>query len=157
MTLAPAAGWAFTCPAVAVPAGAQQIADPSATEVAATAATGQRAAENAVRQANDAFGTSIGRETIGLYNSSSVRGFSPTAAGNVRIDSLYFDKVWGLNSRLRRTTDIRVGLSALGIPFLAPTGIVDYGFRKPGDEAALSLLVSGNQWSNASLAWLSVS
>ena len=91
MTLAPAAGWALACLAAAAPAGAQQIADPDGTDAAVTAATGQRAVENAIRQANDAFGTSIGRETIGLYNSSSVRGFSPTAAGNVRIDSLYFD------------------------------------------------------------------
>jgi len=58
-----------------------------------TAATGARAAENAVRSAGDAFGTSIGRETIGLYNAGNVRGFSPTAAGNVRIDGLYFDQV----------------------------------------------------------------
>jgi iron complex outermembrane recepter protein len=96
MMLAPAAGWAIVCLAVAAPAGAQQIADPGETDVAATAATGQRAAENAVRQANDAFGTSIGREAIGLYDSDSVRGFSPTAAGNVRIDGLYFDQVWRL-------------------------------------------------------------
>jgi iron complex outermembrane receptor protein len=133
---------------MALPAEAQ--APPPAQSSDATAATGQRAAENAVRSAADAFGTSIGRETIGLYNSGNVRGFSPTAAGNVRIDSLYFDQVWGLNSRVRRTTNIRVGLSALGIPFPAPTGIVDYGFRTPGDEAALSVLVSANQWGNAS-------
>lgn len=71
-----------------------QASDPGETASAATAATGQRAAENAVRQASDAFGTSIGREDIGLYDSESVRGFSPTAAGNVRIDGLYFDQVW---------------------------------------------------------------
>ena len=124
---------------------------PPAPPADTTAATGQRAAENAVRSADDAFGTSIGRETIGLYNSGNVRGFSPTAAGNIRIDSLYFDQVWGLNSRLRRTTNIRVGLSALGIPFPAPTGIVDYGVRKPGDKAALSVLVSANQWGSAAL------
>lgn len=116
-----------------------------------TAATGQRAAENAVRSAADAFGTSIGRETIGLYNSENVRGFSPTAAGNIRIDGLYFDQVWGLNTRLRRTTDIRVGLSALGSPFPAPTGIVDYAFRTPGDKTAFSVLAAANQWGNKSL------
>jgi iron complex outermembrane receptor protein len=88
-----------------------------------TAATGARAAENAVRSAGDAFGTSIGRETIGLYNADNVRGFSPTQAGNVRIDGLYFDQVWGLNPRLRRATTIRVGLLALGSPFPAPTGM----------------------------------
>jgi iron complex outermembrane recepter protein len=116
-----------------------------------TAATGARAAENAVRSAGDAFGTSIGRETIGLYNADNVRGFSPTVAGNVRVDGLYFDQVWGLNPRLRRATTIRVGLSALGSPFPAPTGIVDYAFRKPGDDAALSVLGALNQWGNAAL------
>jgi iron complex outermembrane receptor protein len=130
------------------PAPAPGTAPDTASEAAAT---GNRAAENAVRNAGDAFGTSIGRETIGLYNSGNVRGFSPTAAGNIRIDGLYFDQVWGLNPRLRQTTTIRVGLSALGIPFPAPTGIVDYGFRSPGDEAALSVLASLNQWGAAAL------
>ena len=60
--------------AIAVPAPAQEAVAPAVGSTAAdatgdtTAATGQRAAENAVRSAGDAFGTSIGRETIGLYN-----------------------------------------------------------------------------------------
>ncbi len=124
---------------------------PPAIDAETTAATGARAAENAVRSAADAFGTTIGRETIGLYNEENVRGFSPTAAGNVRIDGLYFDQVWELNGRLQRTTQIRVGLSALGSPFPAPTGIVDYAFRTPGDETALSLLGAINHWGNTSL------
>lgn len=120
-------------------------------EAKGTAATGARTAENAVRSAADAFGTIVGRETIGLYSPESVRGFSPTAAGNVRIDGLYFDQVWELGARLQRTTQIRVGLSALGSPFPAPTGIVDYAFRTPSDERALSLLGEINQWGNNSL------
>lgn len=91
-----------------------------------------RSDENAVRQAQDAFRTSVGRETIGLYSASSVRGFSPVAAGNARIEGLYFDQVWTLTPRIRRAASIRVGLSAQGYPFPAPTGIVDYSFRKPG-------------------------
>ncbi len=142
--VSPAAGALLLAGLVAGPALAQAVD-------AATAATGARAAENAVRSAGDAFGTSIGRETIGLYNAGNVRGFSPTQAGNVRIDGLYFDQVWGLNPRLRRATSIRVGLSALGSPFPAPTGIVDYAFRKPGDDAALSVLGALNQWGNAAL------
>jgi hypothetical protein len=102
MTRAAAAGLALACLVLGGRAQAQLPAssDSGETATAATAATGQRAAENALRQANDAFGTSIGREAIGLYDSDSVRGFSSTAAGNVRIDGLYFDQVWGLNSRL---------------------------------------------------------
>lgn len=110
------------------------------------AATGSRSEENAVRQAGDAFGTSIGRETIGLYNQGSVRGFSPVAAGNVRIDGLYFDPVIVPSNRISRATTVRVGLSALGNPFPAPTGLVDFGFRRPGDAAAASLLFGVDGW-----------
>ncbi|MBX9729087.1 MAG: hypothetical protein K2X31_09280 [Sphingopyxis sp.] len=98
-----------------------------------------RSDENAIRAAEDAFGTSIGRETIGLYSSQNIRGFSPISAGNARIEGLYFDQVWGMTSRIRRSTTVRVGISALGFPFPAPTGIVDYSFRTPGREASLGL------------------
>ncbi len=118
--------------------------------LAQTAAQG-RADENAVRQAEDAFGTSVGRESIGLYNASSVRGFSPIAAGNARIDGLYFDQAWGLSPRIRRSTAIRVGISAQGYPFPAPTGIVDYSLRKPGEEAKLALLAGGDSYGAAYL------
>lgn len=106
----------------------------------------QRTNDNALTEAEDAFGTSIGRETIGLYTTTNVRGFSPVAAGNVRIDGLYFDQVWGPSARLRRTASIRVGLSAQSYPFPAPTGIVDYALRIPGDDPGLTLLVSADGW-----------
>jgi iron complex outermembrane receptor protein len=127
---------------LAGPAAAQTAA-PAAADVAAT---GARAAENAVRQAGDAFGSTIGREVIGIYNQMNVRGFSPIAAGNVRIDGLYFDPVVPPSTRISRTTTIRVGLSALGSPFPAPTGLVDFGFRRPGDKAAGSLLLLADSW-----------
>jgi len=47
--------------------------------------------DNAITQAEDAFGFSVGRETLGIYSAGNARGFSPTAAGNVRINGLYFD------------------------------------------------------------------
>ena len=128
--------------AAATPVAAQTAPLPAV----ATAATGSRAEENAVRQAGDAFGTSIGRETIGLYNTGNVRGFSPVAAGNVRIDGLYFDPVITPDGRISRTTTVRVGLSALGNPFPAPTGLVDFGFRRPGHTAATSVQVAANAW-----------
>jgi len=117
--------------------------DPAAPIVAAT---GSRSDENAVRQAGDAFGTSIGREVSGLYSRERVRGFSPVVAGNVRIDGLYFDPIVTPSSRLVRATTIRVGPSALGSPFPAPTGIVDLGLRRPGQEAAASVLIGYNSW-----------
>lgn len=116
--------------------------------LAASPASAQRAAENAVLEAEDAFGTSIGRETIGLYSSSSERGFLPTRAGNVRIDGLVFDQVWGLSNRIRVSTAIRVGISAIGTPFPAPTGIVDYMLRRPADRAQLSVLAGADSYEN---------
>ena len=72
-------GWLLlaqaTAPQVSAPQPPAQVI-PSAPTVPQG-----RADENAVRQAQDAFGTTIGRETIGIYNSGSVRGFSPIAAG----------------------------------------------------------------------------
>jgi iron complex outermembrane receptor protein len=44
----------------------------------------QRAAENAVAQADDAFGTSVGNEQVGLYSPRNVRGFSPTDSISIR-------------------------------------------------------------------------
>src|SRR6185437_8508589 len=55
-------------------------------------ARAQHAADNPVASADDAFGLTLGLESVGMYNPSGVRGFSPQAAGNVRIDGLYFDE-----------------------------------------------------------------
>lgn len=112
--------------------------------IVGSSAGAQRTRENAVTAAEDAFGISVGAETVGLYDASQVRGFSPLAAGNVRIDGLYFDQVWSLSSRLRRSTTIRVGLAAVNSPFPSPTGVVDYSFRRPGATATASAAVSVN-------------
>ena len=60
----------------------------------------QRTDDNAVSSAEDAFGKSVGDEQIGLYNPGLVRGFSPEAAGNLRIEGLYFDQRGSLTDRL---------------------------------------------------------
>lgn len=104
----------------------------------------QRAGENAVTQADDAFGTSVGNEQVGLYSSFDVRGFSPTAAGNVRIDGLYFDQVSELDSRVTDSSRIRVGIAAQGYAFPAPTGVVDYSLRLPAGDPHLSALTETN-------------
>ena len=57
----------------------------------AAPAYAQRADENAVKAADDAFGVSVGNEEIGLYGDSDARGFSPVAAGNIRMEGLYVD------------------------------------------------------------------
>ncbi|MGI8706193.1 MAG: TonB-dependent siderophore receptor [Sphingomicrobium sp.] len=104
----------------------------------------QRTDENALRSAEDAFGSSIGNESIGLYHSGDVRGFSPFTAGNIRLEGLYYDAVRGFVSRLVRGSTIQVGISAQGYPFPAPTGIADYRLRLPGDEPSLSTVAIAN-------------
>lgn len=108
--------------------------------VVATPAEAQRTEDNAVTAAEDAFGTSIGNETIGLYSSSQVRGFSPVTAGNVRIEGVYLDRQGYVATRLVEGSTIRVGLSAQGYPFPAPTGIVDYRLRKVGERPLVSVV-----------------
>jgi iron complex outermembrane receptor protein len=104
-----------------------------ATILHVTAARAQHAADNPVASANDAFGLTLGLESIGLYSSGQVRGFSPQTAGNVRIDGLYFDQQGSLSNRVIEGSAIRVGVSEIGYAFPAPTGIVDYELRRPGD------------------------
>ncbi len=130
------------CPAAVL---AQTAPEPSAPPPSG------RADENAVRQAEDAFGTTIGRETIGIYSSSSVRGFSPIDAGNARIDGLYYDQVTPPNDRIRRSSSIKIGLSAQGYLFPAPTGVVDYALRRPGSDPLLSATLSVNTFGAESL------
>ena len=98
----------------------------------------QRAAENAVNSAEDAFGVSVGNESIGLYTQSSARGFNPQQAGNIRVDGLYFDLQGTAEGRTYADTTMRVGLSAQSYPFPAPTGIVDIRLRQPLDHVASS-------------------
>jgi iron complex outermembrane recepter protein len=99
----------------------------------------QRADDNAVTAAEDAFGATLGDESIGLYSSSRVRGFSPVAAGNVRLEGLYFDRQAWLPARLVEGSTIHVGIAAQGYPFPAPTGIVDYRLHKVDDTNVVSI------------------
>src|SRR6478672_10349681 len=102
------------------------------------AAQGQRADENAVTSAEDAFGTSVGDYNLGLYNPNDVRGFSADAAGNIRIDGLYIDRQADFTSHLIAGSTIRVGPSAQGYQFPAPTGIADFRPRRAGDKPLIS-------------------
>ncbi|MFZ4690566.1 MAG: TonB-dependent receptor domain-containing protein [Polymorphobacter sp.] len=132
----------------AAPTYAQSVPPPQpaadSLPAAVLTSAGGRAAENAVRQAGDAFGTTVGQEEIGLYSSSDVRGFSPKAAGNVRIAGLYFDPVFFPSDRISGSSVIRVGPTVFGSPFPSPTGIVDLGLRVPGDEFGASVLVGAD-------------
>lgn len=99
----------------------------------------QRAAENAVATADDAFGSSVGLEQTGIYSESDTRGFSPVKAGNARIDGVYYDPVGSLSSRLRAGNTVRVGFAAESYPFQAPTGIIEYRFRPFPQDIGTSL------------------
>jgi iron complex outermembrane receptor protein len=107
----------------------------------AAPALAQRANENAVASAQDAFGTSVGSERVGLYFPQSARGFSPVQAGNVRINGMYFDYQTDLNQRLISGSNVRVGLTAQGYPFPAPTGVADFSLRLPESETVASTVV----------------
>jgi len=121
--------------------------------IAASAAQAQSAKDNALEQSKDAFGTQLGLESTGTYTEFDARGFSPLDAGNSRIDGVYFDQVWSLPSRLRRSTAIRVGFSAVDTPFVAPTGVVDLQLHprpaKPGNSLIYNRYWYGgyfNEW-----------
>ena len=92
----------------------------------------QRTGENPVASAEDAFGTSVGNERVGLYSPFNARGFSPVQAGNVRINGMYIDYQADLSERLMSGSNVRVGLTAQGYPFPAPTGVADFSLRLPG-------------------------
>ena len=107
-----------------------------------TPAAAQRASENVVTSATDAFGSSIGNERIGIYSPGNARGFSPVQAGNVRLEGLYFDLQTGPSNRLISGASMRVGISAQNYPFVAPTGIADFSVRRAGNEAVLSTVLT---------------
>ena len=111
---------------------------------AGTAIAQDRTSDNAVTQAEDAFGFSIGRESVGIYSSGNARGFSPTAAGNVRIDGLYFDPQASLTNALTHSVSIKVGLTAQGYPFTAPSGVVDYALTRP--TRGLSVIANADSY-----------
>jgi iron complex outermembrane recepter protein len=107
-----------------------------------TAVHAQHAADDPLATANDAFGLTLGLESIGLYGPGGVRGFNPQTAGNVRIDGLYFDQQGALSNRVVEGSTIRIGVSEIGYAFPAPTGIVDYDLRHPGNGTPSATVVA---------------
>jgi len=117
---------------------------------AAGTAFAQRADENAVTAAQDAFGTSIGFQNVGLYSPNDARGFSPQQAGNLRIEGLYFDQqTWVTGDCMVRETTMRVGIAAQSYSFPAPTGIADLSLRTPGDKALSSAVLTRGPFNSA--------
>ncbi|HKX89533.1 MAG TPA: TonB-dependent receptor [Sphingopyxis sp.] len=109
-------------------------------------ALAQRVDENPALDAEDAFGSNLGGEGLGIYTASDVRGFSPTDAGNVRLEGLYIDRQTELTSRLVAGNRIRIGPTALGYAFPAPSGIADYRIRAAEADAVLSIAGKGDSF-----------
>jgi iron complex outermembrane recepter protein len=95
-----------------------------------SAAFAQTTTNNAVTQSEDAFGRAVGNERIGIYSNDEVRGFNPIEAGNNRLEGLYIDQGQITSPRLIDSSSIRVGYAARGVPFPAPTGIIDLRIDK---------------------------
>jgi iron complex outermembrane recepter protein len=101
-----------------------------------------RAEENAVTTASDAFGTVVGKQTIGLYSPTNARGFSPTQAENIRIEGLYFDQqTTQIDPYVFSGSDMRIGLGAQAYAFPSPSGIVDLKLRIPATTESASLVI----------------
>jgi iron complex outermembrane recepter protein len=108
----------------------------------ASDAFAQHAADNPISSADDAFGLTLGLESVGIYNPGSVRGFSPISAGNVRIDGMYFDLQGAPSERVVDGSTIHVGVSEIGYPFPAPTGIADYNLRDVGGDTPIATIIA---------------
>jgi iron complex outermembrane receptor protein len=115
-------------------------------------ATAQHASDNPILSADDAFGITLGTETIGIYGPGDVRYFSPQVAGNVRIDGLYFDQQGLLSNRVVEGSTVHVGLSAIGYAFPAPTGIVDYDLRHAGDKPMATVILGLGPYENRAIS-----
>ncbi|HEY5758492.1 MAG TPA: TonB-dependent receptor [Steroidobacter sp.] len=97
-----------------------------------------QATANAVAVAEDAFGSTEGDESVGIYDQTSVRGFSLEAAGNYRINGRYFVKNSGVSSFFLEKSVVRIGYNALSLDHPGPSGVVDYKLRDPlRDEPSL--------------------
>ena len=109
----------------------------------ALTARAQRTDDNAVTAADDAFGNTVGFQTIGLYSPTNARGFNPTQAENLRIEGLYFDQqTSSSNPFLFSGSEMRVGIAAQSYGFPSPTGIADFKLRTPGDESLVSAVLT---------------
>ncbi|MBX7484022.1 TonB-dependent receptor domain-containing protein [Qipengyuania qiaonensis] len=99
-----------------------------------------QATENATTEAEDAFGYTVGDESVGIYDQSSVRGFDLEAAGNYRINGYYFVKSSGVSRLFVESTAVRIGYNTFGLAFPGPSGVVDYRLRdpKPGEHSLLT-------------------
>lgn len=108
----------------------------------APAAAFAQATANPVTSADDAFGFTVGDESVGIYDASSVRGFDLEAAGNYRVNGSYFVKSSGVSSFFLDATTVRIGLNTLNVDLPGPSAVVDFRLRDPA-AGEPSLLTTG--------------
>jgi iron complex outermembrane recepter protein len=117
----------------------------------AAGAGAERAPDDAVSAAEDAFGLAVGNQAIGLYSMTDARGFSPQQAGNLRIEGLYFDSPSSyVGPCTARAIAMRIGITAQRYSFPSPTGIADLRLHAPGDAAKMSAVLSRGPYEEAS-------
>ena len=115
------------------------------------AAHAQHTSENAITSSEDAFGKTVGLDSIGIYGSDNVRGFSPIVAGNVRVEGLYFDIQGSPTGRVVADSTIHVGIAAQSDSFPAPTGIADLSLRSSGAMPSLSIIANTGPFASRGL------
>lgn len=101
-----------------------------------------QATADPVAAAGDAFGFANGDEAVGIYDTTSVRGFDLEAAGNYRVNGAYFVKSSGVSNFFVDTTTVRIGLNTLSLDYPGPSGVVDFRLRDPA-VGEPSLLTGG--------------
>jgi iron complex outermembrane receptor protein len=101
----------------------------------------QRTHDNTATKVENAFGTSVGGEQIGICNPNVVRGFFASKAGTTRLGGPTIEQQAGFTDRLLGGLQVRVGLSAQSYPFPAATDVAKHSPRKAGTEPALRALV----------------
>ena len=108
-----------------------------------SSASAQRAEQNAVTAAEDAFGTQTGTQSVGLYSLNDARGFNPQQAGNLRLEGLYYNQTAPyINQCLVRDTTMRVGIAAQSVAFPAPTGVADLRLYVPDGKPRVSAVAN---------------
>ena len=126
--------------------GIAQITLAAALLTAPVPVHAQAANQSATDNADDAFGESVGTDTVGIYTETNVRGFNPQQAGNARIEGVFFDQLTPMTFRIKTGSTIRVGQAALDFASPAPTGIVANRLHAVGDETIASLKLNSLQY-----------
>ena len=105
------------------------------------AALAQRVEDNAVTAADDAFGTSVGTQAIGLYDAERSARLQPQGCGEPAHRRAVFRPAdFEANRCLVAGQSVRVGLAAQAFDFPAPTGIANYSLRRAAPDSLASVV-----------------